>query len=413
MNRLQEILQRKAEIRTQLQGNEDVDLKALQEEIRELTKEQEQLEERQRIADDINDGGIEAREIPKPKDQRPNGGQVNLRSMNWESALESKEYRSAWAKEMMGQSLSVEEREFVDRVNDEYRAFTHTTENSAILVPKTVTDGIWKRAEEVSTLWADIRKLFVRGELTLLKGEKSADAKWYDELTTVDTDELAFGQLNLTGCELAKAVQVTWKLKKMALPQFEAYIQREIGDRMGSSLGYGAYQGRGKPGAEDTFKAEPLGIKTALLAEAGMPQVVEYTDAPTYRNFTAAMGILHSAYAAGAKIYARSTTIWNEIANLTDANARPYFVADVSAGGVGRIFGLPVQPDAAIPEGEILIGNLNAGYVANINEDITMYMEDHIRQRLTDYMGYAIVDGGPQDNAAFVVMRKAPEAPAV
>ena len=32
--------------------------------------------------------------------------------------------------------------------------------------------------------------------------------------------------------------------------------------------------GKGKPGAGDSFKPEPKGIKTALLAQTGTPQVV-------------------------------------------------------------------------------------------------------------------------------------------
>ena len=398
--RLKEILARKQEIRTMLQGNEEIDVKKIEEELRSLEVEEKKIQERRAIADGIAAGTVETRTIEKPREEK----KTEVRNLSWHEAVETQEYRSAWMKVMMGQSVSVEERSLMDKVNEEYRAFTHTTENTAVLIPKTVADGIWKRAEEVSTLWADTRKLRVRGELTIITGGNSADARWYDEDETVDTDKLGFGELNLTGCELAKAVQVSWKLRKMALPEFEAYIQREIGDRMGASLGKGVYEGKGKPGVGETFKAEPLGIRTALLDEENTPQYITYTDAPTYLNFTSAMGTQHATYANGSAIYANSKTIWNDIANLMDANDRPYFVPDVSAGGVGRIFGLPVKPDASIPVGEILIGNVNAGYVANINEDITMYREEHIRQRLTDYMGYAIVDGAPQDNSAFVIL---------
>lgn len=43
MNRLQEILQRKAEIRTALEGTGEVDLVALETELRELSEEQTKL----------------------------------------------------------------------------------------------------------------------------------------------------------------------------------------------------------------------------------------------------------------------------------------------------------------------------------------------------------------------------------
>ncbi|MFC3883758.1 phage major capsid protein [Bacillus songklensis] len=410
MNRLQEILKRKQEIRSLLESDQEVDVKAIEEELRQLQQEEEKIIEKRKLAEGIQLGQVETRTIEKPVEGRSQNPE--LRDLKWDAAIETQEYRSAWAKDMMGMKLDDEEREFFDKVNNEYRDFLHTTENTQVLIPKTVADGIWKRAEEESSLWTAVRKLRVKGELSMKRSEgNSANGRWYDEDEVVVTDQLAFGELNLTGCELAKAIEVTWKLRKMSVSDFEAYIQEEIGLRMGAALGNAVYDGRGKPSASDTFKPEPLGIRRAIMAETGTPQFIGYTDAPVYENLTAAMGKLHSSYANGATIYANSTTIWSTLANLKDGQGRPYFIPDVTAGGVGRIFGRPVQPDAAIPDGEILIGNLSAGYVANINEDITMYREEHVRARKTDYMGYAIVDGGPRDNKAFVIL--GPSAPTV
>src|SRR5690606_6633136 len=105
------------------------------------------------------------------------------------------------------------------------------------------------------------------------------EAEWYVEADEVDSKELGFGSVNLTGCELARDIQVTWKLRKMAIPEFEAYIIREIGKKMGKALAHGVYAGRGKPGTGETFKPEPLGIKTALNAEEDPSQVIEYDEA--------------------------------------------------------------------------------------------------------------------------------------
>lgn len=400
--RLKEILDRKQEIRTSLQGDEDIDVKAIETELRELEDEEKKIQERREMADKIQTGEIEGRAIEMPKFE----AKAEVRNLKWDKALETEEYRSAWAKDMMGMSLDEEERSFMDKVNEEYRAFTHTTDNTAILIPKTVADGIWKRAEEQSSLWTDVRKLRVRGELTLLGSDHNGDdARWYTEDEEVDTDKLGFADLNLTGCELAKAIQVTWKLRKMALPEFEAYIQTEIGERMGKSLGAAVYAGKGKPGVGDSFKPEPLGIKTALSAETDTPQIKEYADGKiTYENLTGVMGGLHSAYANGTTIYANNKTIWNKLANILDARGIPLFIADVKSGGVGRIFGLTVKSDAGIPDDEILVGNLGAGYIANINEDVTMHRDEQMKKRLTDYMGYAIVDGAPRDTLAFTIL---------
>ena len=403
MNRLQEILERKAEIRSMLEGDQEVNMEQIQEELRSLQEEEKKIIEKRQLAESINLGQAEVREIPKPKEETQQKAEV--RNMKWNEAIESEEYRSAWAKDMMGQSLSNEERNFLNKVNDEYREFTHTTENTQVLIPKTVAAGIWRRAEEQYPLWADVRKLRVTGTLSMLRSDGNAvDARWYTEDQKVDTDKLGFGTMELSGCELAKAIQVTWKLKKMALAEFEAYIIREIGDRMGISLSTATYTGRGKPGAGDSFKPEPYGIKTRLAAEANTPQIRTYSGDITYRDLTGVMSGIHSSYVNGAVIYANNSTIWNQLANIVDEMGRPLFVADVQAGGVGRIFGKTIKPDAGMPDGEIMLGNVDAGYVANINEDITMYREDHVRERLTDYMGYAIVDGDVVDSKAFVIL---------
>jgi HK97 family phage major capsid protein len=411
MNRLAEILARKQEIRSLLEGDTDVNVQEIQEELRQLQEEEAKLIEKRKLAESINTGQTEVRTIEKPVVATTPVAEV--RNMVWNEAIETDEYRSIWAKEMMGQSITSEERDLLNHINDEHRAFTHTTENTSILIPKTVAAGIWKRAEEQYPLWADARKFRVTGELSMAKSDGNAiDGKWYDEEDVVDTDQLGFGELNLTGCELAKAIEVTWKLRKMAVADFEAYIIREIGDRMGASLSKAVYSGKGKPGGGDTFKPEPRGIKTVLEAEAGTPQMKSFAEAVgmAYKDMTGLMAALHSSYVNGATIYASNGTVWNSLANIVDGQGRPMFVADVQAGGVGRILGRSIKVDASIPENEILVGNVSAGYVANINEDITMYREEHMRARKTEYMGYAIVDGDVLDSKAFVILEMTPTA---
>lgn len=408
--RMKEILERKAEIRTLLQGEDDVDVKALQEEVRALGEEQQKIEERQQIAASIETGQMEGRDIKKPDDGRKPDRREEVRQMSWNDAIETDEYRSAWLRDMMGKPLSEDERSLVHDINDEYRAFTHTTENTAILIPKTVVAGIWSRAEEISALWTEVRKFYVPGELTMAKGNESAsEAEWYVEADEVDSKELGFGAVNLTGCELARDIQVTWKLRKMAVPEFEAYIISEIGKKMGKALAHGVYIGKGKPGTGETFKPEPLGIKTALNADTDSPQVIEYAaaDGISYDNLVDLLANLHSSYAAGAKIYANYRTITSTFMKIKDANERPYWVADPARPGSGFILGFKVEPDEAIPVGEVMAANLQEGYIANINEDVTMHREDQMKKRLTDYMGYAIVDGAPLDNKAFSILQVA------
>ncbi len=324
-------------------------------------------------------------------------------------------YETAWAKVMQDKKLEAKEQEIFNKVNAEFHnAYTHDTDDIATLIPETVVAGIWKRAEEMYPLLGDVKKYNVRGTLVINKHNSIAagDAAWYDEDAAIADEKNVFGQLTLSGCELAKAVTVTWKLRSMATEDFIPFIKNELGERVGVALGTAVAQGKGKPGESDTFKPEPLGIETALLAESSTPQVVTYEpDAATpdplsYEKMTEAIAKIHSSYLAGCAIYANNSTIWTQLANLTDEMGRPLFIPDLTSGGVGRMFGLVVKADAGVTVDNIAIGNAGKGYVMNTNEPMSLATEEHVKTRTVDYVAYAIVDGAVLDTQAFVLIQK-------
>ena len=329
---------------------------------------------------------------------------------------DDKMYETAWAKTMQGKKLDANEQAVFNKVNAEFQnAYTHDTGNTPTLIPQTVVAGIWKRAEEMYPLLADVKKYNVRGTLIINKHTAIAegDAAWYDEATATADEKNTFGQLTLTGCELAKAITVTWKLRSMATEEFIPYIKNELGERVGVALGTAIAQGKGKPGEGQTsFKPEPLGIETALLAEDNTPQVITYNpDASTpdplaYEDFTAAIGKIHSSYLAGTAIYANNTTIWEQLANLKDSTGRPLFIPDLTSGGVGRMWGFVVKTDAGVSNDTVIIGNPNKGYVLNTNEPMSLATEEHVKTRTVDYAAYTIVDGGLLDTKAFALIKK-------
>ena len=64
------------------------------------------------------------------------------------------------------------------------------------------------------------------------------------ESTVVESEELKFGTVELSGYELAKSITVSWKLKTMAINELETYIINELG-KIGAALSYGVYRGKG------------------------------------------------------------------------------------------------------------------------------------------------------------------------
>lgn len=324
---------------------------------------------------------------------------------------ETEIYRIAFAKNMMGLQMEKGEADVFDRVNAEFRNTTQTAATHTVLVPESVKAGIWKEIGEAHPIIGDLAMTFVKGDLTIIKETTAGDdADWYDENTETDEDDVGFGELNLTGCELAKAITISWKLKKMSVDAFLAYITSKIAEKMGNALAKAVVEGKGKPGAGDTFKAQPLGIAVALESEASTPQVVTYdsqTDPIDYEKMTDILAKIKSGYLAGAAIYAKNTMIWGTLAKITNEMGQPMFIPDVTAGGVARLFGLPVKEEDGVSDDEIIVGNVRLGYVMNVNENMTMYQEDHVKARKTDYMGYAIVDGAPLTTKAFCLVKKA------
>lgn len=328
---------------------------------------------------------------------------------------EAKVYEMAWAKTMQGKKLDDSEKAIFDKVNAEFQnAYTHDTGNTPTLIPQTVVAGIWKRAEEMYPLLGDIRKYNVKGTLVINRHDSIAegDAAWYDETTAIADEKNLFGQLTLTGCELAKAVTVSWKLRAMAVEDFIPYIKNELGERVGVALGTAIAQGKGKPGENDQFKPEPQGIETALAAEAQTPQIVTYNpaaatpDPADYAKITSLIAKLHSSYLTGAAFYANNATIWTVLANIVDTTGRPIFIPDTTAGGVGRMLGFVVKADAGVSANNVIFGNANKGYVFNTNEPMSLATEEHVKARTVDYAAYTIVDGAVLDTKAFALLKK-------
>lgn len=311
----------------------------------------------------------------------------------------SEKYLKAWANTLQGRPLSDKETKAYQLVNE---AYTHTTKNTGMVIPKSVATKIWELAGEMYPYFQDVQKTYVNGILSIIQEDTSSDATWYEEEIKTEDGKETFKEFVLSGCELSRAITVSWKLKEMAMDDFIPYIQRKMAKKMGAAAGYGATHGKGKT-EENKEKPEPTGVVTALTKEEGTPQVIEYDTTPTFKNITSARALVKSGYSAGLKIYANSSTIWNKIANIVDANKRPLFMQDPTSGGY-RVLGMEVKEDDSMNDGEILLSNAFAGYHANINKEITMLTEDHVKERKTDYCGYAIMDGNAITNKAHALL---------
>ena len=310
-------------------------------------------------------------------------------------------YEDVFAKVALQRDLNEDEVNLFNKMNPE-NVYTHNTTNTEILIPETVIGGIIDTMKELHPILADVVATRIKGTVKYVKRTDipAGDADYYDEATPTADEENKFGELTLNGKELSKAVTVTWKLQAMAVADFIPFITRELGERMGVAKAKAFVKGKGDA-------KYPQGVVTAIEAEASTPQKVSYkADGLTYKDITAAMAKIKSGYVSGAKIYANNATVWGTLANLMDGQGRPLFIPDVTTGGVGRIFGIPVMEEDAMGDGEILIGNMAAGYKENISEDMKLVTENHAKARTTDFVGYEVHDGGVIDEKAFAYLVK-------
>lgn len=323
-------------------------------------------------------------------------------------AWASEEYKNAWAKTLMGRQLSNKEKETYQLVNE---AYTHTTENTSIVIPKSVSKGIWELAGEIYPYFGEVTKTYINGLLSMIQDDTSSEAKWYDEDTETEEGKETLKEFTLKGCELSRDITVKWKLKEMSIDEFIPYIQRRMAKKMGAGAGYGVTHGAGE--GATTGKPEPMGTVTALEKEVGTPQVITYANGklPTYKDMLALRAKVKSGYGAGLKVYANTDTIWNKIAAIVDNNGRPIFVPDPTAGGAYRVLGMLVKEDDSMKDGEILASNAKDGYHLNINKEMTMIPEEHVKERKTDYCGYAIMDGNVLTTKAHALLKEAAATP--
>ena len=314
---------------------------------------------------------------------------------------EKKVYVNAWAKSMLNKAMDTQETEVFNRVNNA----VETMKDNQVIIPETVVKGIWREAGELYPILGDVAETYVNGGLTITKEVETADTDdWYDEDTPVADGEVDFAEVNLSGCELAKAITISWKLKNMSIDEFVPYIQTKLAERMGKALAKAVLKGKGHAGSGDSHKDQPLGIVTSLKEESETPQVVTYTTLD-YDTITKIMAKIKK-YGSVSNFYANNDTIWLGLAQIKDQNGRPIFVPDATSGGVGRLFGKLVKEDDSLANDELLLGNVSKGYAMNINEKTTLHKDELMKKRQTEFMTYSIVDGTPITNKAFVFAEK-------
>ena len=389
MDRLKEIEARKSEIKSQLETLKDVEeVRKLNEEVDALNTEETEIKEaqkRDKQAKELEDDSSDAKEIEKEEERKMEKKKFDL---------SSPEYRSAWAKKIMGLSddrfTEDEKRALGDAITTTATNFVASTvddqgiNNGGLFIPTTVRSELMEIISKKSPIFNDVRKLQVAGNIDLPYLFEADDAEWYTETTDTKNEGAEYRNLQLTGWELAKDVVITWKLEEMSVESFISFILDELSEKMGKALINAVIYGDGEN--------KPTGVTTGLTAVVEGDNAIERV-LNTYKA-------LSEDARDGAKVYI-STNVNLDIISYKDDNNNYPFLA-----GIPAVSGLNVVVDPYLKGNDIIAGNMRY-YILNEVTSPRLDKEKTVKGRKVIYGGYAIYDGKAKPGC-FALGRKAP-----
>ena len=355
----------------QIEDDKEEEKEEVVEEVKEESGEISPEEERSLIAD--------TQELEKRNKEvsilRKIGGNEEMEERKF--TTNSPEYRSAWAKTLMGVKLDeTEERALGDAIGTTATTFTASAadtqgiNNLGLLIPDSVKLDWLKIAEKASPIYRDIRKLNINGNVDFPYLFGADDAEWYAETTTTKNEGQEYKNIKLTGHELAKAIEITWKAEAMTVEGFISFLLDELNEKMNKALINAVIYGDGS--------AKPTGITNGLTAK---------TNTSVIELIKECLGELTVENRVGAKVYVASD-VADEIAFYKDENGNyPYLVA-----GLGRAGGATIEADPFLAAGDIVVGNAQ-NYILNFNEGLRVDKEVKVQPRRVVYGGYLIADG--------------------
>ncbi|WML38699.1 phage major capsid protein [Neobacillus sp. OS1-2] len=392
MNRLQEIQTRMTEIRTLLESDQQVDLAALDQELRDLTAERTQIETRQRLLDEaraINNGtSTETRTIEtfnaNPQEQR-------------ELGTDSTEYRQAFMNYVLrGEAIPAELRA---------NATTKTGDIGSV-IPQTVLNKIVEKLEAVGMILPLVTRTAIKGGVSVPTSAVKPVASWVAEGAGSDKQKKTAGSITFSYHKLRCAVAVSLEVDTMALPVFESTLINNVVEAMTKAIEQAIISGTGV--------GQPKGILTENPA-AGQALDVAKIE---YKTLTDAEAALPLEYESNA-VWVMTKKTFMGFTAMTDADGQPIARTNYGISGkperslLGRSVVLCNYIDSfsTADTGEAFAFLFNfSDYILNTNYQmgVKKYEDNETDDLVTKAI--MIVDGKAVDVNSLVVLKKAAAA---
>ena len=366
MTRLEEIENRKAEIREEVEATEEIEkVEELNQEVEALEEEAKQIEEQEEVqeqAEELEEKSFKAKEIIKEE-----------RKMTNEELRNSKEYIDAYA-------------EYIKTNDDKELRSLFTTNATAttgsVEVPSIVEDVV-RTAWEREDLMSLVRTLSVKGNLKVQFEVSSSDAQIHLEGAEngVSEEELVLGIVELTPVSIKKWIGISDEVVDMRGEAFLRYIYDEL-----------------------TYRIAKKCADTLVGAIAQLPQTAT-TSSPSANKITEApaVGTIAEAIANLSDEASNPTIVMNKLtyAKFKEvAYANGYSVDPFE--GLRVVFNntLPAYDSASTGNVYAIVGDFGLGAVANFPsgdgieikyDDTTLMTDDIVRILGRRFVGMGVV----------------------
>lgn len=395
MNRIEEILKRKAEINEMLKDEKrstDLDYKEIEKEIRELNDELEELETRERLMKETE--SIESGQVQTRKVETFNAKQgTEQRDLGTDSV----EYRKAFMDYVLrGKEIPAELRA---------DAVTYTKDVGSV-IPQTILNRIVEKIEAVGMILPLVTRTAIKGGVTLPTSSVKPVATWVAEGAGSDKQKKTTGSITFAYHKLRCAVAVSLEVDTMALPIFESTLINNVVEAMTKAIEQSIISGSGT--------GQPKGILTETPEDGQALEVSEIA----YQTLLDAEAALPLEYEANA-IYCMTKKTFMKYQGITDVDGQP--IARVNYGISGKpervLLGRPVVLCNYITsfenaeEGDPFAFLFNfSDYILNTNYQmgVKKYEDNETDDMVTKAI--MIADGKVADKHSLVVLNKAGSA---
>lgn len=314
-----------------------------------------------------------------------------------DDAADTAEYRSAFFKLLLGQSLTDVEKAAFEAAHNEKRsdAFMTSTDAAAVL-PTTTLNEVISKARTMGGLLAECRAFSMPTKISIPVGTPTDKAAWHTEGASVDGEKPTVTAVTFDGYEIMKVFSISAKAKKMSINAFESYLVDELTSCVMECIADSLVNGTGN--------GQGTGLISGITWDATNSITVAKGGNIAYTDIVSTVALLKRGYAAGAKWAMNNATLYNSVYSIVDGNKRPIFIADPKAESIGKILGFEVVIDDNMPVNTLTLGNYAKYLGYNMPEGIVIETsrESSFKKGLIDYRAMAIADCKPIVTEAFV-----------